>query len=1097
MSFSTCQPCGTALFESLEERLLLAVSAEEQLFVYLLNKARHDPAAYAAEAGLAVTLDGVAPQQPLAVSAPLFDAAEFHADEMATNDYFAHQSAVTADWPNKMARDAGYTLPAAWLDAANNIESIDATLAGAADTLGQLLENAGADPLDTQAHLLAGDLLFEPHREIGVGHATDAASALVDYWAVHTAYTDGTEPFLTGVVFDDLNFNGTYDLNEGLAGVDVTDGTATVQTNAQGGWSLPYDGSLVVVICSGAGFGGPATAWLNATQLNTEIDFVSGHPTGVVNFGDITLVAPNTPTGVSATDGTHTDKVAVTWNAAAGATAYEVWRHTADDSAGAAHIVTVAGTTYDDTTAAAGTGYHYWVKARNAIGASGFSASNAGRRNDTPTVGTLTPSADPIDRGDALTLTADNVADSDGTVAWVRFYHDTDDSGDFDEDFDTALGWGSVTNGTATYAVSTTSLGYGLNRFFARAYDNDLDMGAAATATVTVTNPDPVVPTALLAANDLTTPAGATHEFTVTYTDNVAINFRTVGSGDVRVTGPNGYDQLATYAAIDTRSDGSPRVVTYRIYGTGRTWDFTDNGTYTVTMEADQVTDTNANPVAAAALGTFDVTISDKPDLVVDFATISLPATCVPGDSAWVSVTITNQGGVTAEGTVVNNLHLSADQALGGDTLLATQNTPLRLAPGFSQTLRFRANLPGDALPADLYILADVDATDAITEESEANNLAATAGTYAVVWQFGAVGTRTRVNLTVEDADGTDVTFSLRGNGNGTVSVGPDGLDVVLTGTDNRSWANANPARGGGGNAEADLGDLTVGDPLEPLDETSLAGFYGRQANLAGDVTVTGGLTTLYLDDVTGDGTLTVSAWPDARASLSIHLDRVQDFSIDSAMPIRYLSATDWLDTGGADDTVTAPTLWYYSVRGNRRDGIQGDSQVNLTLTDAAATQTLGTVYIAGWLDGADIRSAGNTGILTFGGLRNAFAFAGIDAGVDHLPDALGDFDFLATIRSVYVKGVTGEANSWINSSVGAATVSSVRANDILYANGGTPHGVATQNLGRLYYYDDTLRYAWPNRDPAEVNGPLPRQDFTVNLGLASQPPGIDDAPFG
>ena len=43
---------------------------------------------------------------------------------------------------------------------------------------------------------------------------------------------------------------------------------------------------------------------------------------------------------------------------------------TADDSAGAAHVATVAGTTCDDTTAAAGTGYHYWVKARNSMGAS-------------------------------------------------------------------------------------------------------------------------------------------------------------------------------------------------------------------------------------------------------------------------------------------------------------------------------------------------------------------------------------------------------------------------------------------------------------------------------------------------------------------------------------------------------------------------------------------------------------------------------------------------------------------------------------------------------------------------------------------------------
>jgi len=1084
MSPTTRQPHGTARFETLEERLLLAVSAEEQLFVYLLNRARHDPAAYAAEAGLAVALTDAAPQPPLAVNPELFDSSEFHADEMAVNDYFAHQSAVTADWPNKMARDAGYALPAAWLDGANNIESIDAGLAGAAETLAQLLENAGADPLDTQAHLLATDLLFEPHREIGVGHATDAGSTFVDYWAVHTAFTDTTGPFLTGVVFNDLNFNGIYDLNEGLAGVDVTDGTTAVQTNAHGGWSLPYDGSQVVVVCSGAPFGGWVSAWLNATPMNTEVDFISGYPAAVVNFGDITLAAPSAPTGVSATDGTHTDKVAVTWNAATRATAYEVWRHTADDSASATQIATVVGTAYDDATAVAGTVYRYWVKAKNSLGPSGFSASDAGRRNDTPTVGTFTADPDPVDRGDTLTLSAANVADSDGTATRVRFYHDTDDSGTFDEAVDTALGWGSVTNGTATCAVSTASLGYGVNRFFARGYDDDQDLGTAVPVTVTVNNPDPVAPTAVLAAGDLTIPSGAAYEFTVTYTDNVAVDYRTVGSRNVRVTGPNGYDQLATYWSINDRSNGSPRVVTYRIYGTGRTWDFTDNGTYTVTMEADQVADTNANAVAAGALGTFDAAISDKSDLVVDFATISLPATCVPGDSARISIIITNQGGVTAEGIVVNNLWLSADQALGGDTLLATQNTRMRLAPGFSQTVSFRTSIPGDAQPADLFILADVDATNIVTEDSEANNLAATPGTYAVVWQFGAVGARSRVNLTVEDADGTAVTFSLRGNGGtGTVSAGAGGLNVTLAGTDTRAWAYVTVGRNGGGNGEADLGDVAVGDPFDPLDETSLGGFYARQADLAGDFTVTGSLTTLYLDDIAGERTLTIGAWVHARMALSIYLDMVEDFSVDSAMPIRYLSATRWLDTGGADDTVTAPTLRCLSVRGNSRGGIQGDCAVNLVLTDGAAKQTLGTVYVRGWLDGARIRSAGSTGTITVGGIRNALVFGGVNAGVNDLPDALGDFDdLLATIRGVYVRGLAGEANSWINSSVAAGTVAYVYARDILYANGGTPHGVAAQTLGRLYYYDDTLRYSWPNRDPLEAGGPLPRQDFTVNL---------------
>ena len=51
------------------------------------------------------------PRPPLAANDQLFDSAGFHAEEMATYDYFGHQSEVTGDWPNQMARDAGYPLP--------------------------------------------------------------------------------------------------------------------------------------------------------------------------------------------------------------------------------------------------------------------------------------------------------------------------------------------------------------------------------------------------------------------------------------------------------------------------------------------------------------------------------------------------------------------------------------------------------------------------------------------------------------------------------------------------------------------------------------------------------------------------------------------------------------------------------------------------------------------------------------------------------------------------------------------------------------------------------------------------------------------------
>jgi hypothetical protein len=90
--------------------------------------------------------------------------------------------------------------------------------------------------------------------------------------------------------------------------------------------------------------------------------------------------APSAPSGVSASDGLYSDRVLITWTASAGATGYEVWRAAHNKTQQASKIGDLSGTSYDDSSANAGTVYYYWVKAKNAGGTSGFSASDSGYR---------------------------------------------------------------------------------------------------------------------------------------------------------------------------------------------------------------------------------------------------------------------------------------------------------------------------------------------------------------------------------------------------------------------------------------------------------------------------------------------------------------------------------------------------------------------------------------------------------------------------------------------------------------------------------------------------------------------------------------------
>ncbi len=115
-------------------------------------------------------------------------------------------------------------------------------------------------------------------------------------------------------------------------------------------------------------------------------------------------------------------------------------------------------------------------------------------------------------------------------------------------------------------------------------------------------------PWADAALTDLTGTAGAPdYTFTVTYTDDAAIDVSTLGTGDVRVTGPNGLDVLATFVGVDTATNGTPRTATYRFAAPGGTWEGADNGTYTVTLQPNQVADATGRAVSSRVLGTFRV----------------------------------------------------------------------------------------------------------------------------------------------------------------------------------------------------------------------------------------------------------------------------------------------------------------------------------------------------------------------------------------------------------------------------------------------------------------------------------------------------------
>ncbi|MGB3534832.1 MAG: DUF4038 domain-containing protein, partial [Microcoleaceae cyanobacterium] len=145
--------------------------------------------------------------------------------------------------------------------------------------------------------------------------------------------------------------------------------------------------------------------------------------------------------------------------------------------------------------------------------------------------------------------------------------------------------------------------------------------GGTDTATVTVAvtadnnNIDNTAPTADLTVTNVTAAGGGFHTFNVTYTDDEAVDITTFDASDIFVTTPDGFDAEATFLGANSNNNTASVTASYQVDAPGNSWDDADNGTYTVVLRDDEVSDTSNNFVAGDTLGSFQV---DVPELVAD-----------------------------------------------------------------------------------------------------------------------------------------------------------------------------------------------------------------------------------------------------------------------------------------------------------------------------------------------------------------------------------------------------------------------------------------------------------------------------------------------
>jgi len=193
--------------------------------------------------------------------------------------------------------------------------------------------------------------------------------------------------------------------------------------------------------------------------------------------------APSSPTGLTASDGTYSDHISVTWNSSANTTLYRLYYSTSQSGTYAELGTGFETTSVNVTGVTAGTTYWFKAKAGNTYGLSGFSNADSGYMS----TGGTPPSA-------PTGLTA-----SDGTypdkinVTWnsvsgatlYRLYYSTSQSGTYTEigtGFTvTSVNVTGVPTGTTFWFKAKAENSYGLSDF------SNADSGFASSVTGTGT----------------------------------------------------------------------------------------------------------------------------------------------------------------------------------------------------------------------------------------------------------------------------------------------------------------------------------------------------------------------------------------------------------------------------------------------------------------------------------------------------------------------------------------------------------------------------------------------------------------------------------
>lgn len=268
----------------------LAPTSLEVYMVQLINRIRANPSAAAAQYGIDLN-EGLAPgtistasQPPLAVNASLVQSARQHSQWMLDNQTFSHdENGVT---PQTRMQNAGYTFTPPTGSGENLALRGTRGVLVPTQILTQEMADLFLDSSDpSRGHRL--NLLNANFVDVGPGLVSGTFQGFNSLLATQDfAYSAGSGPYLTGVVFTDARVHDNfYEPGEGLGGVTVTavrnSDQATFGTVSwpAGAYTLAVPAGTYTLTVSGGTLAAPIVR-TNVTvgAQNVEQDFTPAGP---------------------------------------------------------------------------------------------------------------------------------------------------------------------------------------------------------------------------------------------------------------------------------------------------------------------------------------------------------------------------------------------------------------------------------------------------------------------------------------------------------------------------------------------------------------------------------------------------------------------------------------------------------------------------------------------------------------------------------------------------------------------------------------------------------------------------------------------------